>query len=63
MAISREVQTVARSCNGIRSLKKYSDGMSCVGVGGKNLNDFYYPLGIRIPFMTSVREGANKFLI
>ena len=33
---------------------KYSDGISCVGIGCKNLNDFYYLLDIRIPFMTSV---------
>lgn len=35
-------------------IKKYSDGMSCVGIGIKNLNDFYYPLDMRMPFMTSV---------
>lgn len=49
MAISREVQTVARSCNGIRSLKKYSDGFPYAFIGYGDLNDFHYLLGRRKP--------------
>jgi hypothetical protein len=35
-------------------IKKYSDGMSYASTEYRNLNDFYYLIGIGMPFMTSV---------